>query len=381
VKTVCAASVLHGREAFAGLGEVVVRPDRAISAADLRDADALVVRSKTRVDAALVGGSRLAFVGTATAGYDHLDVRALADRGIAWCAAAGCNANSVSEYVASALLHLSARHAWPLAGRSIAVVGVGQVGRRVVAKARALGLRPLLNDPPRQQAEGGADWRALDEILPEADVVTLHVPLVDDGPWPTRGLADGRFFERMKPGAWFINASRGEVVDEEDLRLALDGGQVARAVLDVWAREPEIDPALLARVDLGTPHIAGYSYDGKLRGTVQVYEELCRFLEVAPDWTPGSLSPPPAVPEIVADGRGLSDEEILWGIVRRVYDVAEDDGRLRAPAADAAALAARFEDLRRTYPDRREFPGTTVRAAALPPALRGAIAGLGFGLE
>jgi len=378
MKIVCAESVLYGKEAFSTLGDVRVIPDRKIGPADVRDADALVVRSKTRADRALLQGSRVAFVGTATAGYDHLDTEWLSSAGIAWRSAPGCNADSVAEYVTAALLCLARRHAFRLEGRTLGVVGVGQVGRRVVQKADALGLRVLQNDPPRRIAEGAPELIELDDVLARADALSLHVPLTDSGPFATRRMADARLFARMKPGAVFINASRGEVVDEDDLRLAIERGQIAHAVLDVWENEPRWNAGLMRLAELGTPHIAGYSYDGKLKGTEMIYQEACRFFEAAPAWDPAPLRPPPAVPVVRLDPTGLDDEEALWAVVRRVYDIEADDRALREGPADDASRAERFERLRRNYPERREFPNTVVRLTAPAPPLQRKLEGLGF---
>ncbi len=373
---------MAGREAFASLGDVVVLPDREIVREDLLDADALVIRSKTTVNRALLEGTKVAFVGTATAGFDHIDAAACADLGVAWTAAPGCNATSVAEYITAALLAMAEKGGFALAGRSIAVVGVGQVGRRVVAKAAALGMRPLQNDPPRALAEGDAVLRPLDEILPQADIVTLHVPLTDDGPFATRGMVDCRFLERMKPGAIFFNASRGEVVDETALKLALSGGQVSAAVLDVWDREPAIDAALLGAAAIGTPHIAGYSWDGKLAGTAQVYEAACRFFEVEPAWDSAAIAPGVPPPEVRVEASGRSDQEVLRDLVLGVYDLARDDRDLRgAGAPDGETLAARFERLRKKYWPRREFPAARIAIPNASPALLRAIAGLGFRLD
>jgi erythronate-4-phosphate dehydrogenase len=381
MRTVCAASVLFGREAFATLGEVVVLPDRKIGREDLRGADALVVRSKTKVDRTLLDGTGVRYVGTATAGFDHLDTAALESAGVHWFAAAGCNATSVAEWFVSALLALGERHGLDGEGRTLAVVGIGQVGRRVVARAAALGLRVLQNDPPRRAAEGDAapELLDLDAILPQADVVTLHVPLADGGRWPTRRLAGARFFERLRPGAVFVNASRGEVVDEGALLGALRDGRVRHAVLDVWENEPEIDNGLLARADLGTPHIAGYSFDGKLRGTEMVYADLCRFAGRPPVWDAGALAPAPARPRIELDARGLGVPAALWEAVRQIYDIRDDDRALRGgPAGDAAALGERFERLRKEYPVRREFATAAVRVSGGDPSLPRRLAALGF---
>lgn len=375
----CAASVLWGRDAFSNLGEVVVRPDDRIGPADVRDADALIVRSKTRVNQDLLAGSSVAFVGTATAGLDHFDTAWLDAAGVAWCAAPGCNANSVSEYIVAALLTLARRDGFELAGHTLGVIGVGQVGSRVAAKAEALGLRVLRNDPPLQLATSDPLFVPLSEVLRDADLVTLHVPLTDTGPFSTRHMANCDFFARLRPGALFLNASRGEVAETDALLLALGRGAVRRAALDVWENEPDISAALLEKAALATPHIAGYSYDGRLNGTVAVYREACRFFEAAPAWTPVEREMPPGGSR-EADARGRSDEEVLQALVRSVYDIEADDAALRR-GPPGEALADRFRRLRHAYTDRREFPSFTVRLAHGSPGLARKIAALGFCLS
>lgn len=380
MKTVCAQSVLRGPEAFATLGEVVVLPDRKIRRADLLDAEALVIRSKTRVDSALLEGTAIRFVGTATAGFDHIDPDAAGRAGAAWTAAPGCNADSVAEYIAAALLRLSVRTGRPLAGLTLGIVGVGQVGRRVARVARALGMSTLLNDPPRRRNEpDNTSLVPLDETLAGADIVTLHVPLSENGPDATRGLANAAFFGRLKPGAWFFNASRGEVTEEPALRNALESGRVAHVALDVFDREPEIAPDLVLRADLATPHIAGYSTDGKLKGTLQVYQAACRTFGRPETWDP-AVGDTPAPAPLVEYAPGPERIEVaLDRIVSRVYEIESDDAPLRAAAGlGAEKLAVEFERLRKTYPDRREFPHTEVRLAAPHPALEAALRGLRF---
>ena len=270
---ICASSLALGREIFSTLGEVTVMAERDIDAAAVRDADALIIRSKVRVNRELLEGSRVSFVGTATAGTDHLDLPWLEERGIAWTAAPGCNARSVAEYVVAALLRLAVRHHFALDGKCLALVGVGHVGRRLADLAPMLGLKVLLNDPPRHAAEGLATLRPLDEILPQADLVSLHVPLTLAGDYATRHLVDCRFLSALKPGCLFVNASRGEVVDEESLLLARDRGYISRAVLDVFEHEPRLRREVAAQADLVSPHIAGYSYEGRVNGTHLCYEE------------------------------------------------------------------------------------------------------------
>jgi len=379
MKSICAESVLFGREAMATLGDVEVWPDRAIGPETMRGADALVVRSKTRVDGRLVADSRVRFVGTATAGFDHIDDRALAERGISWMAAAGCNAVSVAEYVLAALLELARRHGFRLAGLRLGIVGVGQVGSRLARRAEALGMTVLLNDPPRALAEPDLPFLSLEAMLPQADIVSLHTPLTADGPFPTLGLADEDFFRRLKPGSIFINAARGEVMREEALLQAIERGHVRHTVLDVWDNEPYCNPALLERVDLATPHIAGYSFDGKLRGTEMVYAAACRHFSVAPAWDATPLLPASPLPSCRVTGRAGGPEAVLRGIVPRVYDITADDRRLREGLRlDAEARGALFDRLRKEYPDRREWSGTTLSLDDVPAADAARYKTLGF---
>ncbi len=378
VKIVCAESVLFGREAFQTLGDVLVVPDTEIRAFHLRDADALIVRSKTRVTAEMLQGGDVGFVGTATAGFDHLDTIFMDESDIAWGSAPGCNADSVAEYVATALLCLAHRHGLLPDKMTLGVIGVGQTGSRVARRAEAIGLNVLLNDPPLQVATGDPGYLDLDEVLARSDAITLHVPLTRTGPYATQRMANCHFFARLKAGSLFVNASRGEVLDEEDLLFALDHGAVSHAVLDVWSCEPRFSKKLLDRADLGTPHIAGWSYEGRLNGTLQVYREACHFFEVDPAWAPDEGAMPPA-PEVKVDARGKSDEEVLWQMARAVYDIEADDRALRAGAAeDEEARGRHFATLREHYAPRREFPAAKVSLSNAPPLLTRKAFDLGF---
>ena len=379
MKTVCAGSVLFGREAFATLGEVVVVPDREIGPATVRDADALIIRSKTEVNRALLEGSRVGFVGTATAGFDHLDTDYLQAADVAWTAAGGCNANSVAEYIVAALCLLARRHSLRLAGLTLGVIGCGQVGRRVVEKAQRLGMRVLQNDPPLALQTADPVFRPLGEILPQCDGVTLHVPLTDKGPFPTAHMVNCRFLGKLKPGALFCNAARGAVLDTASLRLALEKKAVAHAVLDVWENEPVISRELLAAADLGTSHIAGYSFEGLLNGTVQVYREACHFFETQPRWAPPPAVAQPARPVLEFDAAGLTTEEALGRIIPAAYDITADDRALRAGAhLDDAGWGRYFDQLRENYPTRREFAARSVRLKNAAPALLDQLRGLGY---
>ena len=378
MKIICSTNMPFASEAFSTIGDTQILQERTISAADVKDADILAIRSTTKVNGDLLEGSRVKFVGTATIGINHLDTDYLDEKGITWCAAPGCNANSVSEYVTSALLSLAERHDLTIAGKTIGVIGVGNVGSRVVAKAKALGMTVLASDPPRERAEGGS-FVPLDLLLEQADIVTMHVPLTRDGSDATHHMADAGFFARMKNGCIFLNSSRGAVVDTDALLAALDSGAVSHAVIDTWEGEPGFRDDLLERIDLGTPHIAGHSFEGKVMGTVMVYREACRHLGIEPEWTADAFMPPPATPEIVVAAAGRPDQQILWDIVSRIYNVEDDDRALRAgDIAQADCRATHFDGLRRNYHMRREFPSSHVSVDDTSSALATAIASLGF---
>jgi erythronate-4-phosphate dehydrogenase len=379
MKVVCASSLTFGGDAFATLGEALIRPERSVSADVVRDADALVTRSKVRINRGLLDGSRVRFVGTATAGTDHMDLDYLASRNIAWSAAPGCNANSVAEYVMAALLVLARRHRMALRGMRMAVVGVGHVGRLVADRSQALGLVALKNDPPLFEQTADPVYRPLDEILPQADIVTLHVPLTETGPHATRRLAADRFFERMKPGAVFINAARGEVTDSGALLRAVRKGIVRRAVLDVFEHEPVCPAELAECADVLTPHIAGYSFEGKVNGTHLVYRAACRHFNVAESWSPPAAA---GLPPIRVEAGGRADQEVLAEVVRRAYDIEADDAVFRdGLVADAATRGKHFEQLRAAYPVRHEFHQRTVEIAGGSPDLTARVAMLGFAVR
>lgn len=342
---VCATSLAGGREAFSTLGDVTLLPEKEINAAAIRNADMLFTRSKVNITNELLNGSRVRFYGTATAGTDHVDIDALARHGIAWSAAPGSNANSVAEYVIAALAWLGTRERIDWTGKHIGIIGAGHVGSRLAVLARSLGMHIHLNDPPLHDATGDARYETLRDVLATADIVSLHVPLTDTGSHATRGMVNEKFISLMKPGAIFINTSRGEVVrDENELIARRHRGLFSALLLDVFNNEPDINPALLQAADLATPHIAGYSLDGRLKGTDMVYRAACRFAGVEPSWSYTSQANP------LLHLQSLNDyPEIL-----SVYDPAADSQRLRA-CPPGVAFAHHFTRLREHYPDRHEF--------------------------
>lgn len=379
MKIVCAETVLLGEEAFSTLGETVVIPDRAIGRGDLLDADALIVRSKTKVNRELLEGTPVKFVGTATAGSDHIVAADLSALETYWCASPGCNANSVSEYITAALLTLEQKNDFKLEGKTIGVIGCGNVGSRTVRKCEALGLRVLRNDPPLAAASADPDFLPLETVLAESDIVTLHVPLVKNKPWPTEHMADYRFFERLKPGAVFINAARGNVCDYDALLAAQQNDVVSHMVIDVWSPEPAFRTDVLQQATLASPHIAGHSYEGKLNGTVTCYNALCNFFEIEPCWDIAASLPPSAIPEIRIDCSGRTDNDVLCDIVRQVYDIRTDDQLIREAAVhNDLERAKNFDALRKNYRMRREFMNTMVHAENAREGLKNKISTLGF---
>ena len=258
--------------------EVVYAPGNAFTPELVKDADALVIRTRTHCDRTLLEGSRVQFIATATIGFDHIDTEYCQAAGIAWANAPGCNAPSVAQYLHSVLLLLQMKQDKPLTGRTIGIVGVGHVGSLVAEVAGDLGMKVLLNDPPREEQEGPGRYAPLRQLAEEADFISLHVPLVRDGRHRTTfHLADEAFFHSLRRKPVFINTSRGEVADTPALLQALENGQIADAVIDVWENEPDIDRTLLQKAFIGTPHIAGYSADGKANATRMALTALCRF--------------------------------------------------------------------------------------------------------
>ena len=381
-------NVPYAHESFGMLGTVRTAPGRHITASDLRDVDVLIVRSVTRVDEALLARSPVRFVGTATIGCDHIDVDYLTSRGIAFASAPGSNANSVAEYVTAALLLSAQARGKTVEGSTLAVVGVGNVGTRVVDKAQALGMRCLLNDPPRRRLTRDSKFVTLPEALAMADYVTIHVPLVHGGLDRTADMVRGSFLSAMRPGAVFLNTSRGAVVDEAALAAALDSGHVAHAVLDVWRREPDIDPEMVRRAFLATPHIAGYSFDGKVAATAMLYAFVWgwqrRSSGIRGRFEEGigfeEASPQVDVPRLDLSDRRESDEELLRSAVLKVYDIREDDRALRDGVAQPDRGAA-FDRLRKSYRRRREFHHTTLVLASERASLIRKAARLGFRTE
>lgn len=309
-----------------------------ISSSDVKDADAMIVRTRTRCDEALLSGSSVRFIATATIGFDHLDTAYLERAGITWMNCPGCNSGSVAQYLRSTLILLCRERGLDPKRHVVGIVGYGHVGSKVAAEARAMGFRTLVCDPPLADAGScGEEFVSMQRIESECDVITFHVPFTKTGKYPTFHIADAAFFNRLRRRPVIVNTSRGGVVDNAALLAAMDSGQVADAVIDTWENEPRISLPLLNKVYIGTPHIAGYSADGKTNADNMVIDGLCRFFGIENRW---HISPPSLPTDFRLEGS--ADDRKL-----QLYNPLDDSRRLKC-------APEQFEELRGNYPLRRE---------------------------
>lgn len=378
MKIVADNKIAFVESGFGRLGEVRLLDSREISPGAVKDADVLLVRSVTKVDEALLKNSKVRFVGTATIGTDHVDQSFLESEGIGFASAPGCNANAVAEYIVAALLVLARRLGFRLAEKTLGVVGVGNVGSRVVQKAGALGMRVLQNDPPLARKTAEPRYVPLDALM-AADIVTLHVPLTNVGEDATYHLFDRQRLLHMKPGSIMINTSRGAVIQTGALKQVLSQGILETCALDVWENEPNIDIELLTQASLATPHIAGYSLEGKVNATRMVYEAACSFFDLPVEWHAITELPRVDEDKIVVDSNDQLPEEILARVVQKCYAIEEDDRKLRAVLSmRLQQRMAFFEQLRSSYPLRREFLNRTVEMCPGDSVLRNRLEQIGF---
>lgn len=345
---------------FAEFGEIRRLPGRQITRADVHDADVLLVRSVTKVDRDLLEGSAVRFVGTCTIGTDHLALDYFHQEGIQWSSAPGCNARGVVDYVLGSLLTLAEIEGADLNQRTYGVVGAGEVGGRLVNVLKGLGFNVLVCDPPRQAAEGG-DYVSLEQIIERCDVISLHTPLDKSAENATWHLLDQQRLNQLKHGTWLINASRGPVIDNNALREVLTQREDLQAVLDVWEAEPQVDVELADLCVLATPHIAGYSLDGKQRGTAQIYQAFCDFLGQEAVIKLADLLPAPWLAKVELS----ADSDPAWALAtvcRGVYDPRRDDADFRRSLVGTVQeQKLAFDALRKHYPVRREIEGLQVR--------------------
>jgi len=378
MKIVADENIPFVKECFASIGDVQTLSGRKIAPEGIADADILLVRSITPVNEKLLANSKVKFVATATIGFEHVDVDYLNKRNIGFASAPGSNANSVADYIVAALLSVAQKHEITLEGKSIGVVGVGNVGSKVAKKCAALGMIVKLNDPPLFRQTGDPKYRPLNELL-DCDFITLHTPLTREGQDKTYHLADEKFFASLKTGCVFINTCRGAVHDTAALKNAIRSKKLSAAILDVWENEPNIDCELLRMVDISTPHIAGYSLDGKIAGMIMIYNAACKHFSLKPKHKIEDFLPPPTVPQITIDKTDADSQTLLHEIVRQVYPINRDDFNTREIAmVEPEKRGKFFDDLRKNYPVRREFQNTTVVLSGQAKNIENKLKGIGF---
>ena len=360
--------------AFEPFAEVVYLPGSQTTPDVVKDADALVTRTRTKCNRELLEGSKVKFIATATIGYDHIDTEYCKEAGIKWTNAPGCNAESVNQYIASALFSWSMKKRTDLKDKTIGIVGVGHVGKKVAHFCETIGMRVLLNDPPRERVEGPEKFVSLEKIQQEADIITFHVPLNMAGKDATLHMVNEMFLQNLRKKPLLINSCRGEVLNSKALYNAYEADDISGFILDCWENEPDIDLNLLSSAEFGTPHIAGYSKDGKANGTKMSVQAISRFFNLGIDeWEPVNVEPPP-IPVIKIDGNQRREYSILAEAILSTYNIENDDEDLReAPQ--------KFEQLRGDYPVRREFGTYTIKAKNIEEMTLAKLKKLGFKLE
>ncbi|PID62526.1 MAG: erythronate-4-phosphate dehydrogenase [Ignavibacteriae bacterium] len=345
-------NITFAEEAFSNLGKVKLINGREISIKDLENIDVLIVGSTTKVNKELLKDSDIKFVGTATAGTDHIDTDYLNEKGIKFASAAGCNSWAVVEYVYAAIFYFYEKYSLILQNKSIGIIGCGSIGSKIAEVAKVFNIELLINDPPLQRKTGDEKYKSLEEVL-SADIITFHVPLNESGQDKTVHLLNEENINLIKPHALLINTSRGPVIEKEALSKRLSQKRNIFTVIDVWENEPNIDTELLNIIELATPHIAGYSFEGKVNGTKMIYNSLCEFLNTTPAWQP-------KLPEIennkVDIRRAWSPEQNLHQIINNIYPIWKDGVQMRKLLeVKKEEIANTFDELRKNYKLRREF--------------------------
>jgi erythronate-4-phosphate dehydrogenase len=377
MKLVVDENIALAEEAFGSFGDLSLINGRKIKKKILRDAEVLIVRSITNVNKELLNGTAVKFIGTATIGTDHIDTEYLSREGIKFSDAKGCNANSVAEYVMAALMRIAVEENLSFKNKSIGVIGVGNVGSRVVKHAETLGLEVLKNDPPKDRENIGSGYSKLEDVL-NADIVTLHVPLNLTGIDKSLYLLNENNLRSLKQGAILINTSRGSVIENDALKNIIDKKEF-KVVLDVWEGEPLINIELLEKVKLGTAHIAGYSLEGKVNGTKMIYDSLRKFTNRKSDWV---LNLPEVHDNEIELPSTGTDEEKLNFIFSQIYDISYDDSLLRKLLSiKEDDRIVHFDKLRKAYPVRREFANYKIKSKNDDRDFNNFLRSLGFKLN
>lgn len=380
-------NIPYAQEAFSSLGKIQTVVGRHLKRTDLGTAEVLLVRSVSQVDKKLLAGSAVRFVGTATIGLDHIDLEYLQQQGIGFASAPGSNATSAAEYVISALLITAERQGFQLSDKTVGIIGCGNVGSRVFSKLRALGVKCVIYDPPLREMDSQREFGNQKEFrnhspLPysdldtvqSADIITLHTPLVKTGDYPTYHLIDTHFLAQLRDDVILVNSSRGAVIDETALLKVLKVRPAMTVILDVWQNEPLINLSLLQRAALGTPHIAGYSFDGKVRGTEMLYAAVCDYFQYTPAWQVQSCLPTPPLTRL-SFTKNVDDNVAIQTAVMACYDVRRDDIALRRISKHPSQF---FDNFRKHYPIRREWSNVEIKLPKEKSVLAARLIGLGF---
>jgi erythronate-4-phosphate dehydrogenase len=355
MKIVCDNKIPFLKGALEPYADVVYLPGKDTTAEVLKDADAVITRTRTKCNETTLKGSSVKMIATATIGFDHIDTEWCEQNGIEWTNAPGCNSWSVRQYMASLLVQILNHYNLDRHNCTLGVIGVGNVGSKVAEIASILGLKVLLNDPPRARKEGNAGFVSLDEIIEKSDIITCHVPLQRNGQDATFHLFDQERISQLKPHQILINTSRGEVVDNKSLKAALQNKMIKAASLDVWENEPDIDTELMEQLFTATPHIAGYSLDGKANGTWMSVQAIGKKFNLpCKDWKVTEVPNPAQPVEFCIDLNGKNIDQVLDEAILYTYNIFTDDRRFRENPTE-------FELQRADYPIRREFPAFTVR--------------------
>ncbi len=364
MKIVADENIPYVKEAFKTFGEVQTCVGRSLSSDQVKNADILLVRSVSKVNRQLLQGSKVKFVASATIGFDHIDLDYLKQNNIGFARAPASNAVSAAEYILAAIAWWSQYRKKDWQQLSVGIIGHGNVGSRVHQRCRAVGMQCVINDPPLQE-QGVKGLSSLEEAL-GCDIVSLHVPMIKDGKHPTLRLLNVDNIKKMKSGSLLINAARGYTADEAVLQQRKD----IDLILDCWQDEPRINQQLLRQTLLGTAHIAGYSLDGKIRGTEMIYQACCDFFAVKPEWSAKSVKYAPI--------SSIKAEADIRNVVLQAYDITADSKRLKAMPDNDTEAASYFDALRKNYPVRREFSARQIEAQNLSEQQKKVLIELGF---
>ncbi len=380
MKIIADQQIPLAKQAFSGFGEVHLSDGREITHQLIKDADILLVRSVTHVDKNLLDGSKIRFVATATSGIEHIDTNSLKNSEIGFAYAPGSNARSVAEYLLSSLFVIADQKGYSLLEKTVGIIGCGEIGSRVLSFLESINVQCVVNDPPLKDKTDDPLYRDLEEVL-KSDIITLHVPLTHDDVYPTLHMVDAGFLSQMEHNCLLINTSRGEVIDKSALKNLLKKNTDLSVVLDVWDNEPRIDTELLAHSAIATPHIAGYSFDGKICATEMLYKQVCQFFNRQDEWKPLNVCSGAEFSELrVADE--MDEYDAVQFSVLANYDVRSDSASLsRMLKINRDQQCQYFDELRKNYPIRREFPSIRIDIHANRSALIQKLTQLGFTIK